>query len=142
VNGNSSTNGGLILIADDDPDILDLVRFRLAQEGYETMTATNGEEALDLARERPPDVCVLDVMMPKLNGFEVVQAMRTEEPLSKIPVLMLTATVQGRDIERGFAVGADDYLRKPFNPQELRARVAALLKRSSVTKAPAVVGYS
>jgi DNA-binding response OmpR family regulator len=129
VNGSSSTNGTLILIADDDPDILDLVRLRLGQVGYETVTAKDGQHALDLVRERSPDACVLDVMMPKMSGFEVVQAMRKDESLSEIPVLILTATVQDQDVARGFEVGADDYLRKPFNPRELQARVAALLKR-------------
>jgi DNA-binding response OmpR family regulator len=122
-------SGALILVADDDPDILNLVRFRLEQNGYETVTAKNGEQALELARERAPDACILDVMMPKLNGLEVVQAMRSDGELREIPVLILTATVQDQDVARGFEVGADDYLRKPFNPRELQARVAALLRR-------------
>jgi DNA-binding response OmpR family regulator len=122
-------NDKLILIADDDGDVLDLVRFRLDQGGYDTITAGNGEEALKLARERLPDLCVLDVMMPKLNGFQVVQALRDARPTEAIPVLLLTATVQDRDIAHGLEVGADDYLRKPFDPHELQARVAALLDR-------------
>jgi DNA-binding response OmpR family regulator len=122
-------NDKLILIADDDGDVLDLVRFRLDQGGYDTITAGNGEEALKLARERLPDLCVLDVMMPKLNGFQVVQALRDARPTEGIPVLLLTATVQDRDIAHGLEVGADDYLRKPFDPHELQARVAALLDR-------------
>ena len=122
-------NDKLILIADDDGDLLDLVRFRLDQGGYDTITAGNGEEALKLARERLPDLCVLDVMMPKLNGFQVVQALRDSRPTEGIRVLLLTATVQDRDIAHGLEVGADDYLRKPFDPHELQARVAALLDR-------------
>jgi DNA-binding response OmpR family regulator len=122
-------NDKLILIADDDGDVLDLVRFRLDQGGYDTLTAGNGEEALKLARERLPDLCVLDVMMPKLNGFQVVQALRDARTTEGIPVLLLTATVQDRDIAHGLEVGADDYLRKPFDPHELQARVAALLDR-------------
>ena len=122
-------NDKLILIADDDGDVLDLVRFRLDQGGYDTITAGNGEEALKLARERLPDLCVLDVMMPKLNGFQVVQALRDARTTEGIPVLLLTATVQDRDIAHGLEVGADDYLRKPFDPHELQARVAALLDR-------------
>ena len=120
----------VVLVADDDPDILDLVEFRLEQPGYEVVTAKDGEEALALVRDRDPAVCVLDVMMPKLNGFEVVQAIREDAATRDIPVLFLTATVQDRDVARGFEVGGDDYLRKPFNPQELQARVAALLKRA------------
>jgi DNA-binding response OmpR family regulator len=117
----------LILIADDDGDVLDLVRFRLDQGGYRTITAANGAEALDLARERLPDLCVLDVMMPRMNGFEVVQALREARHTEDIPVLLLTATVQDRDIAHGLEVGANDYLRKPFDPQELQARVEALI---------------
>jgi len=124
------TSRPVVLVADDDPDILDLVEFRLEQPGYGVVTAKDGEEALALARERRPAVCVLDVMMPKLNGFEVVQAMRADPATRDIPVVFLTATVQDRDVARGFEVGGDDYLRKPFNPQELQARVAALLRRT------------
>jgi DNA-binding response OmpR family regulator len=119
----------LILIADDDDDLLDLVRFRLDQGGYQTITAENGADALDLARERLPDLCVLDVMMPKMNGFEVVQALREARHTENIPVLLLTATVQDRDVAHGLEVGANDYLRKPFDPQELQARVEALINR-------------
>ena len=126
----SDVSRPVVLVADDDPDILDLVEFRLEQPGYEIVTAKDGEEALELARGRLPAACVLDVMMPKLNGFEVVQAMREDPPTRDIPVLFLTATVQDRDVARGFEVGGDDYLRKPFNPQELQARVAALLRRA------------
>jgi DNA-binding response OmpR family regulator len=126
----SDASRPVVLVADDDPDILDLVEFRLEQPGYEIVTAKDGEEALELAREGLPAVCVLDVMMPKLNGFEVVQAMREDAATRDIPVLFLTATVQDRDVARGFEVGGDDYLRKPFNPQELQARVAALLRRA------------
>lgn len=125
-----SSQAAVVLVADDDADILDLVEFRLAQKGYEIVTARDGQEALELTRDRKPDMCVLDVMMPKMNGIEVVQAMRGEDATAAIPVLFLTATVQDRDIARGFEVGGDDYLRKPFNPHELQARVAALLKRS------------
>jgi DNA-binding response OmpR family regulator len=126
----SDASRPVVLVADDDPDILDLVEFRLEQPGYEIVTAKDGEEALELARERLPAVCVLDVMMPKLNGFEVVQAMREDAATRDIPVLFLTATVQDRDVARGFEVGGDDYLRKPFNPRELQARVAALMRRA------------
>ena len=118
----------LVLVADDDADILNLVRFRLEQDGYETVTAVDGEQALELARERDPDLCVLDVMMPKLTGFEVLQALRSDPNTDGIPVIILTATVQDKDIARGFEIGADDYLRKPFSPQDLQARVGAALR--------------
>jgi DNA-binding response OmpR family regulator len=127
MSGDGETAGRLIVIADDDADVLDLVRFRLEQGGYETAAADDGEEALRLARERHPDLCVLDVMMPRMNGFQVVEALRADGATEAIPVLLLTATVQDKDISRGFEVGANDYLRKPFDPQELLARVEALL---------------
>jgi DNA-binding response OmpR family regulator len=119
----------VILIADDDPDILELVAYRLERAGYEIVRASDGEEALQLATERVPDLAVLDVMMPKLTGYEVTARIREHEATNRIPVILLTARVQEADVERGFEVGADDYLRKPFSPQELRARVQAILGR-------------
>jgi DNA-binding response OmpR family regulator len=116
----------LILVADDDPDILELVGLRLEQAGYRALRARDGEEALRLAREQEPDLCVLDVLMPRLNGFEVIRELRRNG--ADVPVLLLTATVQEKDVARGFEIGADDYLRKPFDPTELQARVEALLK--------------
>ncbi len=118
-----------ILVADDDQDILELVAFRLERAGYEVLTAGDGEQALATARERQPALAVLDVMMPKLTGYEVVKAMRSAEETSRIPVILLTARVQEADVSRGFEAGADDYIRKPFSPQELRARVEAILGR-------------
>lgn len=130
--GNGSGSGdsrATVLVADDDQDILELVAFRLERAGYEVMTAADGEQALSLAREREPALAVLDVMMPKLSGYDVVRAMREEEGTRGIPVILLTARVQDADVNRGFDAGADDYVRKPFSPQELRARVEALLAR-------------
>jgi DNA-binding response OmpR family regulator len=118
-----------ILVADDDRDILELVAFRLERAGYEVLTAGDGEQALATARERQPALAVLDVMMPKLTGYEVVKAMRADEGTSRIPVILLTARVQEADVSRGFEAGADDYIRKPFSPQELRSRVEAILGR-------------
>jgi DNA-binding response OmpR family regulator len=127
-----TTSGGerpVVLIADDDPDILELVAYRLERAGYEIVRASDGEEALQLATERVPDLAVLDVMMPKLTGYEVTARIREHEATNRIPVILLTARVQEADVERGFEAGADDYLRKPFSPQELRARVQAILGR-------------
>jgi DNA-binding response OmpR family regulator len=130
MNGNGNGHDGkAILVADDDQDILELVAFRLERAGYEVLTAGDGEQALATAREHRPDLAVLDVMMPKLTGYEVVKAMRAEEGTSRIPVILLTARVQEADVSRGFEAGADDYIRKPFSPQELRARVEAILGR-------------
>jgi DNA-binding response OmpR family regulator len=125
-------SGHTILVADDDADILELVCFRLEQAGHETVRANDGAQALDLARTKGPSLCVLDVLMPRLSGFEVLREMREDDQLRSVPVIMLTASVQDRDVARGFEVGADDYVRKPFNPRELLARVDALLRRHGV----------
>jgi DNA-binding response OmpR family regulator len=120
----------LILVADDDEDILQLVAFRLDKAGYRIVTAADGEEALRIALEQKPDLAVLDVMMPKLTGIEVTQRIRAADgDLQQMPIVLLTARVQEADVARGFEVGADDYIKKPFSPQELRARVQAILGR-------------
>ena len=119
----------LVLVADDDRDILQLVSFRLERADYEVVQANDGEEALRLVKELRPDLAVLDLMMPKLNGYEVIREIRRNEETKAIPVILLTARVQEADVARGFEAGADDYLKKPFSPQELRARVQAILGR-------------
>ncbi len=115
-----------MLVVDDEPPIVDLVRGYLAREGYEVRAADDGREALESARSFDPDVVVLDVMLPGLDGVEVCRQLRT---FSDAYVLMLTA--RGEEIDRvvGLSVGADDYLVKPFSPRELVARVKALLRR-------------
>jgi DNA-binding response OmpR family regulator len=118
-----------VLVADDDRDVLNLVRFRLEREGVRVVTASDGEAALQLARDERPDVCVLDVMMPKLNGFEVLKELRDDEATAGIRVILLTARSGESDVDQAFDVGADDYVTKPFNPQELRQRVRAQLSR-------------
>ena len=120
-----------VLVADDDEDILQLVSFRLERAGYTVVTAADGQQALTAAREHRPDLAVLDVMMPGLNGYEVTRQLRSDPATAAIPVILLTARVQEADVSRGFEAGADDYLRKPFSPQELRSRVQAILARRS-----------
>jgi DNA-binding response OmpR family regulator len=119
----------LVLVADDDPDILELVTLRLERSGYDVVQASDGEEALRIAVEVRPDLAVLDVMMPRLSGYDVTQQLRGEDSTSEMPVILLTARVQDADVAHGLESGADDYLKKPFSPQELRARVEAVLAR-------------
>jgi DNA-binding response OmpR family regulator len=119
----------VILAADDDEEILELVVFRLERSGYTVLQARDGEQAFELARAQKPDLAVLDVMMPKLDGFELTRRLRAEEATSRMPIILLTARAQDADIDRGFKSGADDYIRKPFSPQELSTRVQAILGR-------------
>ena len=118
-----------ILVADDEEDVRELVSYRLTRSGYDVIDAADGEEAFRLASESVPDLMVLDVMMPRLDGYELTRRVRAEESLRSVPVILLTARSQETDVSRGFEVGADDYLRKPFNPDELVARVRAVLGR-------------
>jgi DNA-binding response OmpR family regulator len=120
----------VVLVADDDADILELVSLKLARAGYEVLAAADGERALELAVEHRPNVAVLDVMMPKLTGFEVTRRLRAGEPTASLPILLLTARVRDQDLAAGIAAGADDYMRKPFGTHELVERVQALLGRS------------
>jgi DNA-binding response OmpR family regulator len=117
----------LVLVADDDDDILLLVTTRLRRDGFEVISARNGEEALALAIERHPALAVLDIGMPKLDGLEVLQRIRADETLKEIRVLLLTAKAQESDVRRGYEAGADAYVRKPFSPGDLSTRVRELL---------------
>jgi DNA-binding response OmpR family regulator len=121
----------LVLVADDEEDIRALVAFRLKRAGYEVITAADGEEALRLATTRLPDLAVLDMMMPKATGLEVTRSMRKQETTKDIPVILLTARAQEADVAHGYEAGADDYVKKPFSPQDLQTRVQALLERSA-----------
>lgn len=118
-----------VLVADDDPDIQALVAYRLERAGYDVITADDGDRALALAIAQRPDLAILDVMMPRLDGYGVTRGMRAHEATARTPIILLTARVQEADVARGFEAGADDYLKKPFSPQELRARVQAILGR-------------
>jgi DNA-binding response OmpR family regulator len=126
---NAPADAPLILAADDDEIILGLVVYRLEHSGYRVITAHDGEEALRRALAERPALAVIDVMMPKLDGYEVTRLLRSYDETKDMPVILLTARVQEADVDRGFQAGADDYLRKPFSPQELRARVQALIGR-------------
>jgi two-component system phosphate regulon response regulator PhoB len=116
---------------DDDADIRDMLQFKLAKAGFEVHTEEDGETGLAAARQLQPDLILLDWMMPRLTGPEVVRGLRQEEADTRVPVILLTAKAQETDVQRGFAAGADDYISKPFSPRELMSRVQALLARAA-----------
>jgi two-component system, OmpR family, KDP operon response regulator KdpE len=116
-----------IVIADDDPELLHLIARNLQLEGYDVIAASDGQQALEYVEQRPPDLVLLDVMMPKMDGFTVCHRVRQ---FSSVPIIMVTARGQDQDKVRGLDLGADDYLAKPFTVEELLARVRAVLRRS------------
>ncbi len=126
-----------ILVVDDEPHIVELVKYNLLQEGYEVLTAHDGSEAVAQARQERPDLIVLDIMLPYVDGLEVCRQIRRE---SSVPIIMLTA--KDGELERvvGLEIGADDYVSKPFSPRELVARVRAILRRTAHDLAPGVAG--
>jgi DNA-binding response OmpR family regulator len=124
----STDQASVILAADDDEDILDLVCLTLEQVGHTMLRASDGDEALALARRHMPDVCVLDVVMPNRTGIDVLEALRDEEETAEIPILLLTATVNEKDLIPGFEKDSERYMRKPFSPRELQDRVGRLLR--------------
>ena len=118
-----------ILVADDDMDIRDLVAFKLEQAGFDVTAVDNGLAALTAARLEPPDLVVLDVMMPGMSGIDVCRELRNDRSTAGLPIILLTARAQEGDVEVGFGAGADDYIVKPFSPRELVTRVEAVLAR-------------
>ncbi len=125
------TGGERVLVVDDEADIVALVAYHLAKSGFKVSTATSGTEALERARQEHPALIVLDLMLPDISGFDVLSTVRSEEPIADTPVLMLTARREEPDRIRGLSLGADDYLSKPFSPQELILRVNAILRRTN-----------
>lgn len=119
-----------VVVADDDDDIRDLVELKLTQSGYTVRACANGVEALEEIRRQPPNLAVLDVMMPGLSGIDVLREVRADEALKGVRVVLLTARSRDTDVDMGFSTGADDYLIKPFSPRELVHRVSALVARS------------
>jgi two-component system, OmpR family, alkaline phosphatase synthesis response regulator PhoP len=118
---------GRVLVVDDEPDVLLLCRLNLQQRGHELLEASDGARALELARERHPDVIVLDLMMPGINGYDVLEALQEDDATSDIPVLVLTAKSLRADRERSHGLGASAFLTKPFMPSELCEMVDSLL---------------
>ena len=119
-----------ILIIEDDRDIVELVRYNLANEGFQVSAASDGSMGLAQVKKSPPDLLILDLMLPKLSGLEICKEIRRDEALNRLPILMLTARGEEADRVVGLEVGADDYVTKPFSPRELAARVKALLRRA------------
>lgn len=118
-----------VLVADDDQDIRDLVTFKLKQAGFSLRAADDGVSALAAIEADPPDLAVLDVMMPGLSGIDVLRKVREDERLRGVRVILLTARSRDSDVDAGFATGADDYIIKPFSPRELLHRVNTVLAR-------------
>ena len=129
--------GKTVLIVEDEEAIVEILKFNLQREGYDTLEAPDGEAGLELAESADPDLILLDVMLPKRNGFDVCRAIRTEG--GKVPILMLTAREEEADKVMGLEVGADDYITKPFSMRELLARVRANIRRFDLDSAPGAV---
>jgi phosphate regulon transcriptional regulator PhoB len=128
-----------VLVVDDEKDILDLVRHHLEKEGFRCLQASDGGAALRLARETRPDLLILDLMLPGLDGLEVCRRLRREAHTAGLPIIMLTAKAEEVDRVVGLEVGADDYIVKPFSPRELVARVKAILRRTQEPAAPRTI---
>ena len=118
-----------ILVVDDEPEAVELVEFNLKQAGYAVNTAADGAEALKKAHAQPPDLIVLDVMLPEMDGFEACKVLRLDPATAKVPIIMLTAKAAEIDRVLGLELGADDYLTKPFSPRELLLRIKKILSR-------------
>jgi two-component system phosphate regulon response regulator PhoB len=118
-----------ILVIDDEPDILELIRYNLAKQGYEVTCVPSGAEALTKLRWQHPDLVVLDLMLPDVDGLDVCKTMKRDTQMAHIPIIMLTARGEEVDVVTGLELGADDYLTKPFSPRVLLARIKAVLRR-------------
>ena len=128
-----------VLIAEDEPDIRQLISFNLDRESMDTLLAKDGVEAFEIAKEKGPDLIILDLMLPRMDGFTVFKELRLDSRTKDIPVIMLTAKAQLDDVITGLEMGADDYLTKPFSPKELVLRVKALLRRIKTTTANSTI---
>lgn len=135
-NTQPSASGKRILVVDDEPDIVALIAFHVARAGYRVSTAANGRQALQALREEQPVLVILDLMLPDMSGYDVLEAMRREPDTTNTAVLMLTARKEEEDRVRGLSLGADDYVTKPFSPRELVLRVGAILKRARADQTP------
>src|SRR5690348_10850501 len=125
-----------ILVIEDDKDIVELVRYNLEKDGYQVLASTDGAMGLAQIRKTPPDLLVLDLMLPKLSGLDICREVRKDTNLNRLPILILTAKGEEADRVVGLELGADDYVTKPFSPRELAARVKALLRRTEPSSVP------
>ena len=116
-----------IVLAEDEPQIARLTKFKLEKEGYEVIWEDNGSSAIESVKTNKPDLILLDVMMPVMDGYQVLKKLKEDEELKNIPVIMLTAKGQERDVLKGFDLGSDDYIIKPFRPAELASRIKKIL---------------
>jgi two-component system, OmpR family, alkaline phosphatase synthesis response regulator PhoP len=128
-----------VLVIDDEEDLIDLIRYNLVREGFNIIAARDGESGLSLAFQKRPDLVVIDLMLPGIDGFEVCRSLRAESKTSQIPIIMLTAKASESDRIVGLELGADDYITKPFSPGELTARVKALLRRTTAFHQPPAI---
>jgi two-component system alkaline phosphatase synthesis response regulator PhoP len=126
---------GRVLVVEDEPDVAELIRYNLVKEGWEVLSVSNGAEALRRVRETRPDIVLLDIMVPQLNGWEVCRRLKQDPETRGIPVIMVTGRVEEGDKVLGFELGADDYVTKPFSPRELVARIRAVVRRGKAAEA-------
>jgi two-component system alkaline phosphatase synthesis response regulator PhoP len=127
---------GRVLVIEDEQDVAELIRYNLAKEGYEVRVVANGVDGLKQARESRPDMILLDIMVPQLNGWEVCRRLKQEPDTREVPVIMVTGRVEEGDKVLGFEMGADDYVTKPFSPRELLARIRAVIRRGKSAETP------
>jgi two-component system alkaline phosphatase synthesis response regulator PhoP len=120
---------GRVLVVEDEQDVTELLRYNLTREGYDVAAAPNGTDAVKIARDLVPDVVLLDIMVPQLNGWEVCRRLKSDPETSAIPIIMVTGRAEEGDKVLGFELGADDYVTKPFSPRELIARIRAVIRR-------------
>jgi two-component system phosphate regulon response regulator PhoB len=136
MNRGKTMSKATVLVIDDEPDLIELVRYNLDKEGFDVVASSDGESGLEIARRRTPDLIVLDLMMPGMDGLSVCRALRGDERTSRIPLIMLTARAAETDRVVGLEMGADDYVTKPFSPRELVARIRSILRRVALPREP------
>ncbi len=123
-----------IVVVEDEPDILEVLSYNLKREGFEVFASLDGEEGLALIRQKKPDLVLLDLMLPGMDGLDICRQLKADEQTQVIPIIMVTAKGEESDIVSGLEIGADDYVAKPFSPKELVARVKAVIRREKYTK--------